>query len=152
MFSTIQSVILKFTCVIILLTACSKQKDEGDGWESCLGCNIESWIGNFSGSGEFKNLNTGNTSSGVQVSVEIIEISENYLQVKILVPNYYSTTIYGTYVGSYSISLASSTNSFSGSLQKKDNILKLIGESKQYVEKVNELVIEKTVIFEALKE
>ncbi|MCF8369557.1 MAG: hypothetical protein K9G76_10980 [Bacteroidales bacterium] len=150
--STPRSVIVKLLLISVLFFSCDKKEDEGNGWESCLDCTVQSWLGNFSGLGEYKHLNSGNVVSGVQVSVEIVEISENYIQVKIQSPNYYSATIYGNFVGSYSISIASSTKSFSGSLQKKENTLKLIGEAKEYVEKVNGIEVVKRIVFEASKD
>ena len=137
--------------IILILMSCKKD-DPNDGWESCLECNITSWVGTFSGTTEFKDLSTGNTTTGLPITIVVTEIAKNYLRVQVQVPNYYTVTLSGNYVGTYSISLASSNYSFSGNLQKKDNSLRLIGDSKYFVEKVNEIVTEKIVVFEALKQ
>ena len=137
--------------LIILFTTCKKD-DPDDGWEACLDCDITSWIGTFKGTAEFKDYVSGSTTSGLSITITITEISDNYLSVQINIPNYYSATLSGNYVGTYSISLASSNYSFSGNMQKKDNSLRLIGESKYFIIKVNEIITKKIAVFEAEKQ
>ena len=137
--------------IVFVFMSCKKD-DPNDGWESCLECNINSWIGIYSGTAEFKDLSAGNTKAGLPVTISVTEIAENYLRVQVQVPNYYASTLSGNYVGSYSISMAGSNYSFSGNLQTKDNSLRLIGESKYFVIKENEIITEEIVVFEALKQ
>lgn len=136
---------------VLIFTTCKKD-DPDDGWESCLDCTITSWVGTYTGTAEYKDFVAGSTTSGLPITIEVAEVGDNYLQVYIHIPNYYSTTVSGNYVGSYSISLASTSNSFTGTMQIKDNTLRLIGDSKYYVEKLDELIIEEVVVYETLKQ
>ncbi|MEZ5083869.1 MAG: hypothetical protein R2750_10535 [Bacteroidales bacterium] len=137
--------------IVLFFTTC-KKTDPDDGWESCLDCNITSWIGTYTGTAEYKDFVAGNTTTGLPITIVVSEVGDNYLQVYIHIPNYYSATLSGNFVGTYSISFAGSSYSFSGTMQVKDNTLRLIGDSKYYVEKVNELVIEEAVLYETLKQ
>lgn len=137
--------------IVLLFTTCKKD-DPNDGWESCFDCDITSWLGTYKGTAEFKDYVAGSTTSGLPVTITVTEISENYLSVQVNIPNYYAATLSGNYVGTYSISLASSNYSFSGSMQKKDNSLRLIGESKYFIIKVDEIITKEIAVFEAEKQ
>jgi len=142
-----------FLTLILLFStiSCNKSDDDNDGWSSCLNCNLNSWVGTFSGTASYYNAENNTTKEGLGVTIEIMETGTDYLTISINIPNYYSSTISGELTSGYAISFAGSSSSVTGTLYKKDAQLKLTGNAKRFHYKVDSLVIERVVSFETLK-
>ncbi|MBL7105830.1 MAG: hypothetical protein ISS18_16015 [Bacteroidales bacterium] len=137
--------------VIVLPLSGCKKEDSNDDWNCCYECNVGSWAGVFTGSCDVFNANNNSTVENQPVTIEIEETGENYLMVKVSVPGYYSSTVFGSLIDSYYVSFAGTSSSFSGTLYTKKNQLRLTGNAKSYHIESDSVVIEKVVNYETLK-
>lgn len=141
------TILLFISLGLVILSACKKD-ESNESWNSCYSCSIDSWTGSWKGTASVFNAQTNNTTDGFDVNVEISETGTNYLTISITIPNQYSSTLSGELLTGYSISFASSNNSFDGTLFRKDGEFKISGNAKKFYYKVNELVIETVVTFD----
>jgi len=141
-------------CIFLLflpsIIGCS-EKEKDDGWDKCYDCTVDSWLGTFAGTCDYFNYNTNVTKNNLSITIEIVETAPDYLEVKINVPQYYSTTIYGDLISSHLISFSGSSSSVSSTLYKNEQSLKMTGNSKKYHYQADTLVLEEVVNFDILK-
>ena len=139
-----------FSLLLLLIIGCS-EKEEEDGWDKCHDCTVGSWLGVFSGTCDYFNYNSNLTQNDLPITIEISETAPEYLEVKISVPQYYNSTIYGDLISSPIISFAGSGSSVTSTLYKNGQSLKITGNSKKYHYESDTLVMEEVVNFELLK-
>ncbi|MCB2220961.1 MAG: hypothetical protein KQI35_11245 [Bacteroidetes bacterium] len=140
-----------FTMVALFIVACTKEKDDSNGWSSCFDCTLDSWTGSFTGKTSFYNAVNNSTEEELDITIEVMETGTNYLTISVQVPNHYSANVSGELLSGYSVSFAGSSNSFSATLYKKDDQLQLVGNAKRFHYKVDSLIIERVINFETLK-
>lgn len=137
--------------LVLVLPSCENKTDENDGWVFCYDCDVGSWEGSYSGTAEYFESNGLTSEDGLEVNITFQETGTNYLTVSLHVPNYYSTTVSGELNSPYSISFAGSGSSITASLYTKENELRITGNSKKFHYKVDSLIVDEVVSFEALK-
>ena len=133
--------------ILVILWGCSKD-ESGDNWNNCYDCEIDSWIGSWSGKASVYQAQSNVTTDGFDINIQISETGNNYLTVYMNIPNQYSSTISGGISTGYAISFAGSNNSLTATLFQKKGKLKLSGTAKKFHYKVNELVIETVITFD----
>jgi len=139
-----------FSMLIFDIEGCKKDVDEED-WRACYNCSFSAWIGSFEGTASYYNGASNSNTDNLQVTVDVMETGENYLTISVQVPNNYYATNSGELTGGYYVNMAGSGNSLSASLYKKDNQIKISGSAKIYHYKVDEIIIDKVVSFDAVK-
>jgi hypothetical protein len=137
--------------MMILVSCSGKDDQETDGWDTCFDCTTQSWIGIFQGSGTNYNAVNNTTVKDLSVTISISETSPDYLLVTINLPDYYHSTVSGEVMESHYITFSGSNNSISATMYKSDHRLKISGNAKRFHVKVNEIVIEQVVNFDAIK-
>lgn len=143
-----------FCCLlsVFIFSACDKNENEGDGWTNCTECNTESWVGEYSGTGDYSDFNNNTTMDNVDVSIVVEETATDYLTVYFHAPQVYSATVSGDLKSPDIVSFASSGSSFTATMFIKDNELKLTGSSKKFHYKNDTiLIIDQVVTFETIK-
>ncbi len=136
---------------LILSPACSDKDKEGNNWATCYDCSLDSWKGIFEGTATYFDASTLVEVDGLDITIEFEETANNYLTAYVSVPNYYSSTISGAWTSPYSISFAGSGSSIAATLYKQGEDLMLNGNAKKFHYKVDSLIIDEVVSFEAYK-
>ena len=137
---------------VFIFSACDKNENEGDGWTNCIECNTESWVGEYSGTGDYSDFNSNTEIDNVEVSIVIEETATDYLTVYFQAPQVYSSTVSGDIKSPDIVSFASSGSSFTATMFIKDNELKMTGSSKKFHYKNDTiLIIDQIVTFESIK-
>ncbi len=149
--TNIQKVLFPFLLAILIFCSCNKNEDENSGWVNCTSCTVDSWVGEYSGTGDYSNYNNNTEMKGVAVDITVEETATDYLTIYFHVPNLYSATVSGDLSSPYIISFAGSSSSFTGTMFIKDGELKLTGNSKKFHYKVDSLIIDQVVTFETNK-
>ncbi len=141
-----------FLLSVFIFSACDKNENEGDGWANCTECTTDSWVGEYSGTGDYSNFNNNTEMNNVDVSIVIEETATDYLTVYFHVPDVYSSTVSGDLQSPDIVSFASSGSSFTATMFIKDNELKLTGNSKKFHYKNDTiLILDEVVTFETIK-
>lgn len=140
--------------MIVAFTLLQCKKDEEE-WNYC-NCGIESWIGVYSGSGEYYEDEQPDPKQ-VEVNVSIEQFSPGNLTVRINVPDDYSETFYAEKRDStYYITVNGNYKSLNMNLKKKGTEYKIIGTAKNFhtetVEDSTFTVYDKVLSFEAQKD
>jgi len=156
--SNLLSLSMKFnfkivTCLLFLLlfAKCSKDDNNDDKWKYCTSCTLDSWIGEFTGTGNYNNLNNNNSASNVPVTITIEETAPDYLTVNFQSPDYMSLNVSGDPESAYIISFAGSNTSVTSTLYTKDGVLRMNGNAKKFHIKTDTLVTDEIINFEAFK-
>lgn len=109
---------------------CNKPSED---WVFCDGCGIDSWVGNYSGTGSYYKDAGGEIIDGVDVQLEIENPDGNQFQIKILAPDYYSQSFFTSKTDSnYYFGIEGETSSIQMSLYKKGDGFKVTGVAKKY--------------------
>jgi hypothetical protein len=140
--------------LLITSTVFNQCKKETDDWTFC-NCNIDSWIGNYGGSG---NYYVGEEVEAQQLDVQLTieQIAPENLHISVIAADVYSESFYGIKKDStYYLTINGSNKSLIMNLKVKDNELKLTGTSKNFHWKfegdTSYLVTDKTLAFDVLK-
>lgn len=140
-----------FLLLVTVSVACKEKEGDKNGWTVCNSCTIESWKGTFSGASSYFDAATLSTAENIEITIDFEETATDYLTAYVAVPNYFNATISGELSSSYSISFAGSTSSLNATMQTKEEALKLSGTVKKFHMKIDSLVIDEVVSFEATK-
>jgi hypothetical protein len=136
------------------VSSCGDKEESGENWHTCSECNLDTWIGSFSGKATYFDAVMMNEITDLEITVEFMETGEDYLMTKVTVPNYYSATVSGEMTSTYSVSFAGSGTSLLGTLYSRydrDSEYRFTGNSKKFHYKGNELVVDEVVSFEVYK-
>lgn len=118
---------------IILLIFLGQCKEPEEDWSFCEGCPIESWTGDYSGSGSYYEEATNSIVDGVDVQLTIENPSANQFNIQVLSPDYYSQSFYSSKSDSnYYFDLAGENNSIHLSLYQRSDGYKINGVAKKY--------------------
>lgn len=137
--------------MLIFSPACDDKDKDDDGWVVCADCTIGSWTGTFAGTATYFNGSNLISTEGVEMTIRFEETGTDYLSAYIVAPNYYSATLSGELNTPYAISFAGSSASLTATLYQKEGSLRIAGSSKKFHYKVDSLVIDESITFEALK-
>ena len=143
--------ILIIVILSVLFTQCKKETDD---WIFC-NCTIESWIGDYAGSG---NYYVGEEVEAQQLDVQLTieQIAPENLKIRVVAPAVYAETFYGIKDDStYYLTINGTSKSLIMNLKVKGDELKLSGTSKNFHWKfegdTSYLVTDKTMAFDVLK-
>lgn len=148
--TNIHKVLVFLLATSFIFPACDKNNENNDGWKNCTECTIESWIGSYTGKGDFINLNNNAEVKDVDVSINIEQTATDYLTIYFQAPNIYSATVSGDFSSSDIVFFAGSSSSISATMFIKDGKLKLTGNSKKYHYKADSLVVDQVITFETI--
>jgi|GEM_PF-1989424 hypothetical protein len=140
--------------LIVVFADCNKDKNNEDQWNFCSQCTVGSWTGEFSGTGNYNNLINHETAQSIPVSVVIegAEFDPDYLTVYFQSPDYMSLTVSGNFQTAYNISFAGSGTSVTATLYTNGSNLRMSGNAKKFHYKVDSLVTDEIINFEAFKD
>jgi hypothetical protein len=138
--------------LLLLLVSCNDKAEENDGWEICTECDLDSWLGLFSGTASHYTATSNTTLQGKAIDIEIEETGSEYFTVYVRIPqqNYYAT-LSGNFVQPYAIDFASSTKSINATMLVKGDQLRLSGNSKSFQVNSDTTFIKEVVSFDILK-
>ena len=136
---------------LMLCPACSDKDKDENSWATCYDCTLDSWTGIFEGNATYFDASTLVEVDGLDITIEFEETATNYLTAYVSVPNYYSSTISGAWTSPYSISFAGSGSSIVATLYNQGGEFMLNGNAKKFHYKVDSLIIDEVVSFEAYK-
>lgn len=136
----------------MFLVSCNDKTEEDDGWEVCVGCDFESWLGVFTGTASHYTAASNKTVENLSIEIEIEETATEYFTVYIRLPqqNYYAT-LSGDFTGSHAISFASSTSSITATMLVKENQFRLSGNSKKFQAASDTIILKEVVNFDVFK-
>ena len=118
---------------ILLLGLFQYCKKPTEDWAFCTGCGIDSWVGNYSGTGSYYKDEGHEITDGVDVQLEIENPSGNQFFIKILAPGYYSQSFFSSKTDSlYYFNIANQSSSINMNLYKKGSEYKVSGVAKKY--------------------
>lgn len=143
--------LLLLLLISIIQIACDKNKNEEDNWKNCTTCTIDSWVGEYSGKGDYRNFSNGSVMSGVDLSITIEETATDYLTIYFLAPNVFSTTVSGDLATPDIILFAGSSSSVTATMFTKDGVFRLTGSAKKFHYQVDSLIVDQVVTFETTK-
>jgi hypothetical protein len=146
--SKVNKVLFFLVAIIFIIPACEKNNENDDGWKNCTECTIDSWIGEYTGKGDFNNLNNNSIKKNVDVFITIEQTAIDYLTVYFQSPSNFSVTVSGDLASPDIISFAGSSSSFTATMFIKDGVLKLTGNAKKFHYKVDSLVVDQVITFE----
>ncbi len=149
--SKVHKVLFLLVSFSFILLACEKKDENSDGWKYCTECTIESWVGEYTGIGDYNNYNKNATTQDVDVSITIEQTATDYITVYFQAPSYYTTTVSGDLASPDIISFAGSSSSLSATMYIKDGELKLTGNTKKFHYKQDTLIVDQVVTFETIK-
>lgn len=149
--TNIHKVLFYLLSLSFIFIGCEKDKEDNSGWENCLECTTESWVGEYSGKGDYNNFNNNTEMKDADVFINIEETANDYLTIYIQVPSLYTATVSGDLSSSYIVSFAGSNSSVTAIMFIKDSELKLTGNSKKFHYKVDSLIIDQVITFETIK-
>jgi hypothetical protein len=138
--------------LFIFSNGCKEKDDNGNEWKNCYECNTESWIGEFTGTGNYTNIANPANADNKPVSIKIEETAPDYLIVYFSCPNYISATISGSLVSNYVISFAGTGSSITATLDTKDQGLKLSGTVKKFHIQADSTILDELINFETYKQ
>ena len=141
-----------FIVIFVFYAGCKEKDDNGNVWKNCYECNTESWIGTFSGTGNYTSIAFPAYAENKPVSIIIEETAPDYLIVYFSCPNYISATISGSLVSNYVISFASSGSSITATMDIKDQDLKLTGTVKKFHMQADSTILDELINFETYKQ
>lgn len=147
----------KFRYVILfflffIMGSCTDDKEEDDGWNICIECDIESWLGVYNGTTSHYNATSNRTVENLDIEIKIEETATDYFTVYIKVPEQnYSATLSGDFINPYSISFASSSKSVSATMYVKENQIRLSGNSKKFAVQSDTVILKEVVNFDVYK-
>ena len=131
---------------------CKKPAEE---WGFCELCGLDSWAGDYTGSGSYYKGETNEIIDGVEVQLEIENPSGNQFLIQLRSPDYYSQSFFSSKSDSnYYFDLAGQSSSIHLSLHKKESDYKVTGVAKKHhweYKPDTVLVIDHTLTFEVLK-
>jgi hypothetical protein len=146
------SIVIPVIVQLVFCSGCNTKDESSNDWKNCYECTTSSWIGKFSGTGNYTKLSDHTSVEGRPVSIEIEETSPDYLFVNFNSPNYISAAIYGSLESNYIISFAGSGSSITASLDIRDQDLKLSGTVKTFHTQADSIVTDELINFETYKE
>ena len=82
--------ILLILCILSLLLLFQNCKKDEDNFSFCTDCPISSWVGYYGGAGSYFTVNSGKTTEGIVVDVNIHNPYDSTLIIKIEAENYIS--------------------------------------------------------------
>ena len=138
--------------LLAFLISCNDKTEENDGWLVCTECNLDSWLGAYSGTASHYNAALNKTVENLNIDIEIEKTATDYFTVYIKLPqqNYYAT-LSGDFVQSHAISFASSTRSVNATMLVKENQFRLTGNSKKFQVTSDTTIIKEVVEFDVYK-
>lgn len=149
--SKVHKVLFLLLSFSFIFTACEKKDENSDGWQYCTECTVESWVGEYTGMGDYNNFNKNAKTQAVDVSIAIEQTATDYITVYFQAPSYYTTTVSGDLASPDIISFAGSSSSLSATMYIKDGEFKLTGNTKKFHYKQDTLVVDQVVTFETIK-
>ena len=118
---------------ILLLGFFQHCKKPTEDWTFCDGCEIDSWVGNYTGTGSYYQDVGNEIIDGVDVLLEIENPSANQFNIKLLAPDYYSQSFFTSKNDSnYYFGIEGATSSIQINLYKKGSDFKVSGVAKKY--------------------
>lgn len=141
---------LVFT-IIMGLYSCNQDKNDEDPWSYCTTCTTDSWIGEFTGTGDYNNFNNNSSKADVPVTIGIEETAPEYLSVYFQAPSYLSFSVSGSLLSSYIISFAGSGSAVTSTMYTRDGNLRMNGSAKKYHYDSDTLVTDEIINFELFK-
>jgi hypothetical protein len=145
-------IFLGLLCTIILVFySCKQDNKDEDPWINCTTCTADSWIGEFTGSGDYNNFNNNSSKADVSVTINIEETAPDYLSVYFQAPSYLTFSVSGSLVSSYIISFAGSGSAVTSTMYTRDGTLRMNGSAKKYHFESDTLVTDEIINFEVLK-
>jgi hypothetical protein len=145
------SIIISEIIMLGVFSGCKKKDETGDGWKNCYDCTAESWIGEYTGTGNYSNYTNHSNSDGVHVSILIEETAPDYLIVYFSSTNCISAVISGSLVSNYIVSFAGSGSSITATMDIMDQDLKLSGTVKKFHTEADSTMIDELINFECYK-
>ena len=134
---------------ILLFSQC--KKDEED-WVFCIDCDLNSWVGNYEGSGVYYSDIDGKTDFDVQTNITVENISGTILKTTVTAGDYFTSSTTASKDNSdYFFEVPGSNGSLSLTLSKKGNEYKLTGTSKQYHYQSDTLFTDHSISFDVFK-
>ncbi len=149
--TNIHKVLFYLLSLSFIFIGCEKDKEDNSGWENCLECTTKSWVGEYSGKGDYSNFNNNTEMKDADVFINIEETANDYLTIYLHVPSLYTATVSGDLSSSYIVSFAGSSSSVTATMFIKDGELKLTGSARKFHYKVDSLIIDQVVTFETFK-
>ena len=137
---------------LLLLVSCNDKAEENDGWQVCVECDFDSWLGLYNGTASHYTVASNKTVEGLAIDIEIEETASDYFTIYIKLPqqNYYAT-LSGDFIQPYAISFASTTRSITATMMVRENQLRLTGNSKKFEVASDSTIFKEVVEFDVYK-
>jgi hypothetical protein len=133
---------------LIVFSNCKKEDD----WNYCEDCNLGSWVGEYSGTGNYYSDTEGSTEMGVPVVLTIENSDGNVLKTKVTVEDRFMLSFISTKNdSSFFYEISGTSKSLSLSLSKKGSEFKLSGTSKTYHIQSDTTFIDHSISFEVFR-
>ncbi len=108
-------------------------KKPAEDWVFCEGCGLDSWVGNYTGTGSYYKDVGNEIIDGVDVLLEIENPSDKQFNIKLLAPDYYSQSFFTSKSNSnYYFGIEGATSSIQMNLYIKGSDFKVTGVAKKY--------------------
>lgn len=140
--------------LIILAVFFQQCKKDSDDFTYCNGCPIDAWVGYFEGSGAYFTVNSGETTDGVEVHVNIENNFASNLKVSVEAPGYITESFSGSKNdGNYYINMGSGSRTLDLGLRKKGEEYRLDGTLKKNSwDKIDSVwIVNQSLTFQVLK-
>lgn len=128
-----KKVVILFLFSLLLILIFEQCKEPEEDWSFCEGCPIESWTGDYSGSGSYYEEASNSIIDDVEVQLTIENPLGNQFKIQVLSPDYYSQTFFSSKSDSnYYFDIAGESSSIHLSLYKKSDGYKINGVAKKF--------------------
>ncbi len=134
---------------IILFSQCKKDEES---WTYCVDCELNSWVGNYEGTGDYYSDSDGQTIMDVPTTVIIENTSGTILFTKVTAEElFYTTFTIDKTDNEYIIEQPGSSRSLSLTLSEKGSEYKLSGTARLYHQQSDTLFIDHSISFDVFK-
>ncbi len=125
-------IFLLLAVIAVIFASCHKETEQ---WSYCTDCDIESWIGNFKGNGQYYDtIHYGSEIKDVEIDLNIENIYNQTLKITVSSPHEFSWEFTGQKSDNdYYLNIAGTLQSISLNLYKNDKgDFKFSGVAKKY--------------------
>lgn len=134
---------------VLFLAQCNKNEEE---WSFCNECELNSWVGDYDGTGDYYSDIDGKTVFEVPTMVTIENTSGFVLKITVTAVEYFTTTVTTSKNdNNYFFEVPGSNSSLSLTLSKKGDEYKLSGTSKQYHNEGDTLFVDNSISFDVYR-
>jgi len=136
---------------VLLFSQCKKDEE---GWVFCVGCELSSWVGVYSGTGVYyTDNNGGKTVFDVPTTVTIENTDGTTLKTKVVAEDFFTINFtVDKNDNEFNIEIPGSNQSLSLTLSKRGSDYKLSGTAKDYRIQADTVYTYNSISFDVFKD